>query len=240
MATKSRSKKIEKSEKRPVARLRKYRGKLSADVEDEPLAREDVESPHLPLPTQDASRKRKPLVPGVDSLSNLSMLDATDELTGVDFIDGLTYSDHEHFNNVISAALHALAAKKILSNPQLIEEAQVILERWISKQTPTPRPLLEWRRILARTPQNIAAVAMSLTSEATRLRSSSPLCFVLSHGERAAVYALFGKNLRLLAELREELRAVARDERRASPKPKATVTGRLAGVRERARRRKGG
>jgi hypothetical protein len=165
------------------------------------------------------------------------MLDATDELTRVDFIDGLTYSDHEHFDNVISAALHALAAKKILHNPQLIEEAQVTLERWISKQTPTPRPLIEWRRILARTPQDIAVVAMSLTEEATRLRSSSPLCFVLTHGERAAVYALFGKNLRLLAELREELRAVPRRERRSSPKPKATVTGRLAAARERARRR---
>jgi hypothetical protein len=216
------------------------RGRIRADVEDKPPAQEDGESPHLPLPAQAGSRKRKPLVRGLESLSNLSMLDATDELTGVDFIDGLTYSDHEHFNNVISAALHALAAKKILSNPQLIEEAQVILERWISKQTPTPRPLLEWRRILARTPQDIAAVAMSLTSEATRLRSSSPLCFVLSHGERAAVYALFGKNLRLLAELREELRAVARGERRVSPKPKTTVKGRVAAVRERARRRKGG
>jgi hypothetical protein len=134
--------------------LPKRRGSnIWADVEEKLLAREDGESPHLPLPTQGASRKRKPLVPVMDSLSNLSMLDATDKLTGVHFIDGLTYSDHEPFDNVISAALHALAAKKILSNPQLIEEAQVTLERWISKQTPTPRPLLEWRRILARTPQ---------------------------------------------------------------------------------------
>ena len=79
---------------------------------------------------------------------------------------------------------------------------------------------------------------MSLTPEATRLRSSSPPCFVLTHKERAAVYVLFGKNLRLLADLREEGRAVARSERRASPKPKTTVTGRLAAVGERHRRRK--
>jgi len=229
-----------KGRKLAANKLPKRRERTPADVEYLPLCREDGESPHLPLRAQGASRKRKPLIPGVDSLSNLSMLDAADELTEVDFIDSLTYSDPQHFDDVISAALHALAAKKILKNPQLIEEAQVILERWISKQTPIPRPLLEWRRILARTPQDIAAVAMTLTEEATRLRSSSPLCFVLTHGERAAVYALFGKNLRLLAELREELQAVARGESRASPKPKATVTGRLAAARERARRRKRG
>lgn len=63
-------------------------------------------------------------------------------MTGADFIDGLTYSDHQHYDDVISAALHALATKKILTDPKVIEKVQVTLERWISKQTPTPGPCL--------------------------------------------------------------------------------------------------
>ena len=227
-----------KGRKLAANKLPKRRGRIAAEIENKPPVREAGESPQSPLPTWAGSRTGDTIVVGVDPLSNCSLLDAADEMTGAAFIDALTYSDPQHFDDVISAALHALAAKKILNNPQLIEEAQVILERWISKQTPIPRPLLEWRRILARTPQDIAAIAMTLTEEATRLRSSSPLCFVLSHRERAPVYALFGKNLRLLPELREELRAVAGGKRRASAKPKAAVTGRLAAVREPFRRRR--
>jgi hypothetical protein len=106
----------------------------------------------------------------------------------------ISYSDHL-FNDVLSAAIHAIAAKKFLGDPQLLDLARDNLERWISSNTPAPRQLLEWRHILAGTPQQIAAVALSLNEEGTRLRSSSPLaCLVTS--ERAAVYALFGKSVR--------------------------------------------
>jgi len=108
------------------------------------------------------------------------------------FVEGLSYSDHG-FRDVFSVTFHALAARKILDNPLLIEKARSTLERWISRQAPAPRALLEWRDILAGTPQQIAAVAMSLTEEATRLRSSSPLTVVLARGEKSAIYGVFGK-----------------------------------------------
>jgi hypothetical protein len=192
-----------KGRKRVAKGLPKRRGGIPADVLDKPRAGEYGEPPHLPLPTQGGPRAGNPLVPGVDPLSNRSMVDAADELTDTtlreliagrgSILDGITYSDHL-FNDALSVMLHVLAAKKILGDPSLIERARGTLERWISTQQPVPHPFLEWRQILAGTPQQIAAVALSLTEEGTRLRSSSPLgCLVTS--ERAAVYALFGKSV---------------------------------------------
>ncbi len=92
----------------------------------------------------------------------------------VNQFEELTYSDHM-FHDVLSVAMHALVARKILDDPSLIDRARGTLDRWISNQLPAPQTFVEWRQILAGTPQQIAALAMSLTEEATRLRSSSPL-----------------------------------------------------------------
>jgi hypothetical protein len=76
-----------KGRKCAVKGLPKRRDSIPADDEGQPLARQDGETPHWPRPTQD-------------------------EMTGADFIDGLKYSDHQHYDDVISAALHALATKR--------------------------------------------------------------------------------------------------------------------------------
>jgi hypothetical protein len=112
------------------------------------------------------------------------------------------FSNHM-FHDAFSVTVHAIAAQKILKDPRLVERARKILERWISRQTPVPKPFLEWRKILAGTPQEIAAVATALTEESTRLRSSSPLGFVLSPKKRAAITAVFGKKMARAAPLRQ-------------------------------------
>jgi len=104
------------------------------------------------------------------------------------------YSDHL-VHDALTLVVHVLAAKKILQKPSLIKQAQSTLERWISKQTPAPMALVEWRHILAGTPKEIASVAMSQTEEAMRQRSSSPLGSLLTKKERIAIYALFGKKV---------------------------------------------
>jgi hypothetical protein len=104
-----------------------------------------------------------------------------------------SYSDHMLFHDLLSVVFHGLAAQKILKDPLLIERARNTLERWISKEQRVPQPFIEWRQILAGTPQEIAAVATALTEEATRLRSSSPLGCLITQNERAAVRALLGK-----------------------------------------------
>jgi hypothetical protein len=103
-----------------------------------------------------------------------------------------TYSDHMA-HDLRSAMLNFLAARKILYDPSRIYAARRLLERWISKQHPVPQALREWRTILEGTPQDIAAVAMGLTEESTRLRSSSPLGCLLTKQERVEVYAFFAK-----------------------------------------------
>jgi hypothetical protein len=145
-----------------------------------------------------------------------------------------TFSSHL-FSDALSLSLHAVIARKILHDPSILERARSTLERWLSNQRPAPKPFVEWRRILTGTPQEIAAVALSMTEEAIRLRSSSPLGCLLKNEERAAVYAAFGK-LGSLTDLREELRAVARGERSASSIPTTTASARLAAVIERRRR----
>jgi hypothetical protein len=184
-----------KGRKRTIKSLPKARGAIPRVLEGSEAVRE-------PLPTSHVPQADNLFVSGVDPLPNRSMVDAPDESTDTtsrefiagrgSILDGITYSDHL-FNDALSVTLNALAAKKILDDPSRIERARGTLERWISTQQPVPQPFLEWRQILAGTPQQIAAVALSLTEEGTRLRSSSPLaCLVTS--ERAAVYALFGKS----------------------------------------------
>ena len=102
------------------------------------------------------------------------------------------FSDHM-FADALSLSLHSIAARKILREPSCIEKAQRTLERWLEKHRPAPEPFVEWQRILTGTPQEIAAVALSMTEEATRLRSSSPLACLITPKERAGVYAVFGK-----------------------------------------------
>jgi len=150
------------------------------------------------------------------------------------FAEGLSYSDHG-YQDAAAVVVNTLAARKILNDPQLLEHARATLENWISRQTPAPSSLLEWRHILAGTPQQIAAVAMSLTEEATRLRSSSPLPFVLTPIEREALLA-FGRTLRFPEDLLRIYRPWNPDERRASPTSRAALIDRVEAALESRRR----
>jgi len=58
------------------------------------------------------------------------------------------FSNHM-FHDAFSVTVHAIAAQKILKDPRVVEQARKILERWISRQIPVPKPFLEWRKILA-------------------------------------------------------------------------------------------
>jgi len=226
-AMKPRSK---KSSPVDIAALRKYRGRIPADVDIVQLVREDRESGRtlvskqslalgafldeweaqhgafttleLDRAVQDLeSRRHAPRYhAGADVLADIPPPEIARKLFATDAPDRAgsqadsapRFSDHM-FSDLLSAAAHGVAARKILDNPRLIERARATLERWIAKQSPAPQVLLEWRCILAGTPQEIAAVALSLTSEATRLRSSSPLTGLLTKAEKAAIHASLGR-----------------------------------------------
>jgi hypothetical protein len=89
-------------------------------------------------------------------------------------------------------ALHCRAAAKIAANPELLEVPRRNVRRWTANAgTPTPRYLVEWRRILERPWPEIAAVMTGFDDEAIRLRQSSPFAGVLTPEERRRIYEAF-------------------------------------------------
>jgi hypothetical protein len=58
-------------------------------------------------------------------------------------------------------------------------------------EEPVPSSLLEWSRILERSPAEIAAFLASMGEDAIRLRQSSPFTNVLTPEERARIYEAF-------------------------------------------------
>lgn len=102
-----------------------------------------------------------------------------------------SYSDHMHLD-ARSLALHALVARKLLSDPTLMDQAQNNLERWKS-QTPHALPSYfgEWEQVLTRRPEEVAGFLVSMHPDATRLRQSSPFATLLEPEERNRVYAAF-------------------------------------------------
>ena len=88
-----------------------------------------------------------------------------------------------------SLALDRRIAEKLEAEPELLQRAVRVLERWLAQRQPAPPPiLLEWREILRyRSPADILALLRSDTEEARRLRQSSPFCGILSAEERRAI-----------------------------------------------------
>lgn len=101
-----------------------------------------------------------------------------------------TWSDHR-VADAKSLALHVLAARRISADPRLLDRARAILDRWLARQTPPPAALVEWKRLLNRSWQEVAARATELSEDGARLRQSSPLATLLSDAERRRVHDAF-------------------------------------------------
>jgi hypothetical protein len=85
-------------------------------------------------------------------------------------------------------AMERKVAEKLRADPALLARARVTLERWLRTVSPQARPaLLEWRRILDGSLEEICAVLESTDERATRLRQSSPFCGILSREERTKI-----------------------------------------------------
>src|SRR2546423_15511215 len=87
-----------------------------------------------------------------------------------------------------SLALDRRIADKLEAEPELLQQAVRVLERWIAQRQPDPPPvLLEWRGILRhRSPPDILDMLRGDTEEARPLRQASPVCGIFSAGGRLA------------------------------------------------------
>jgi hypothetical protein len=102
-----------------------------------------------------------------------------------------TYSSHRLLD-ARSLAMHAVVARKIERNPKLLDIARINIERWSAKQEGVrPAWLEEWRGILNRPWQDVAAIITDPGESATRLRQSSPFAGILTNQERWRIYETF-------------------------------------------------
>jgi hypothetical protein len=102
-----------------------------------------------------------------------------------------TWSDHR-IAEARSLALHVLAARRIAEDPRLIERARRCVLRWLARYANRPpAALLEWKALLERPWEEVAACATALTEDGARLRQSSPLATLLEEDKRRRVYDAF-------------------------------------------------
>lgn len=88
--------------------------------------------------------------------------------------------------------MHSLIAQKLMHQPSLIDKARHNAERWLRRYGgDQPEYLIEWQQILARPIAEVAAIIVSQTEEAVRLRQSSPFAGFLTPAERRRVYEAF-------------------------------------------------
>jgi hypothetical protein len=101
------------------------------------------------------------------------------------------WSDHR-VAEAKSLALHVLAARRITSDPRLLERARATLGRWLDRYGERPpAALTEWRDLLEQPWPVVAARATELDEDAARLRQSSPLATLLTAAERRRVHDAF-------------------------------------------------
>src|SRR5688572_13597547 len=101
-----------------------------------------------------------------------------------------SWSDHR-VAEIRSLALHALVARKLSRDPRLLEHARANLDRWEEASKAAEGWVDEWRTVLGRPADQVAAFLVSTSEEAFRLRQSSPFAGALSHEERRALFDAF-------------------------------------------------
>jgi hypothetical protein len=102
-----------------------------------------------------------------------------------------TWSDHR-ISEARSLALHVLAVRRIAEDPRLLDRARDTVARWLSRYGKrAPAALLEWKALLERPWEEVAARATAFTEDGARLRQSSPLATLLEEDERRRVYDAF-------------------------------------------------
>jgi predicted NAD/FAD-dependent oxidoreductase len=90
-----------------------------------------------------------------------------------------------------SLALHRAIAKKLHTNPALLEIARSNLDRWSVANSRSQPYWDAWREILTRPLPDILALLVEDSERMTALRQATPFAGVLEPAERWAIYASF-------------------------------------------------
>jgi hypothetical protein len=102
-----------------------------------------------------------------------------------------SYSSHRLLE-ARSLAMHAVMARKIQRDPELLNVPRNNLKRWRARwENEAPAWYTEWCAIMRRPWPEIAAIITEPSEEGARLRQSSPFAGVLSVEERRRIYEAF-------------------------------------------------
>jgi hypothetical protein len=86
-----------------------------------------------------------------------------------------------------SLALHKAVAERLRQDPALLERTREQLETWIARGGRSAALLMQWRAVLSRSPEEIAAFLTDPSERAAWLRSASPFAGVLDPRTRLAI-----------------------------------------------------
>lgn len=86
-----------------------------------------------------------------------------------------------------SLALHRLIARKVASDPSLLERAKQTVARWQTVVSPSSQAYLrEWESLLAQGTDACLTMAVEDSQRAAALRQCSPFTRILTNAERFA------------------------------------------------------
>ena len=88
--------------------------------------------------------------------------------------------------------MHSLIAQKLVRDSKVLDRARRNLRRWERSQTErAPLWMMEWRLLLERPRDEVAALITEPSERGARLRQSSPFAGALSDSQRKRIYDAF-------------------------------------------------
>lgn len=91
-----------------------------------------------------------------------------------------------------SLAFGRALAARLRDHPEMIEQAQSTLNRWLTSCSPRARPaLLEWRATLDGPIEGVLSLLTGRDERAVRLRQSNPFAGLLPNEERNEILRQF-------------------------------------------------
>jgi len=86
-----------------------------------------------------------------------------------------------------SLALHHEVGRLLIEDSRVLDRARAKLEQWIAQGGRSLPLLLEWRDVLARSPEEVAQFLAERSERAAWLRSASPFAGVLDPQTRRTI-----------------------------------------------------
>lgn len=86
-----------------------------------------------------------------------------------------------------SLALHQAVAEQLRADPTILNRARKKIDEWVERGGRSTPLLLEWRRILAGSPEEVATFMTEESENGAWLRSASPFAGVLEPRFREAI-----------------------------------------------------